>query len=37
VHGGDLVLSANGPQRICFSLILPISQETAVETGSLHG
>ncbi len=22
-HGGDLVLSANGPQRICFSLNLP--------------
>jgi signal transduction histidine kinase len=26
-HGGDLVLSANGPQRICFSLILPASEE----------
>jgi len=23
-HGGDLVIAANGPQRICFSLILPI-------------
>src|SRR6516165_8920303 len=26
-HGGDLVLSANGPQGICFSLILPASEE----------
>jgi two-component system, NtrC family, sensor histidine kinase HydH len=25
-HGGDLVLSANGPQRICFSLLLPLSR-----------
>ena len=24
-HGGDLVLSANGPQRICFSLLLPLT------------
>jgi signal transduction histidine kinase len=28
-HGGDLVLSANGPQRICFSLLAP-----AVQTAS---
>lgn len=25
-HGGDLVLSANGPPRICFSLLLPLSR-----------
>ncbi len=24
-HGGDLVLSANSPKRICFSLLLPLS------------
>jgi signal transduction histidine kinase len=24
-HGGDLVLSANGPRRICFSLTLPMN------------
>jgi signal transduction histidine kinase len=24
-HGGDLVIATNGPQRICFSLILPMS------------
>ncbi len=23
-HGGDLVIATNGPQRICFSLILPM-------------
>ncbi len=23
-HGGDLVIATNGPQRICFSLILPV-------------
>ena len=23
-HGGDLVIAANGPQRTCFSLILPM-------------
>ena len=23
-HGGDLVVTTNGPQRICFSLILPM-------------
>jgi signal transduction histidine kinase len=31
-HGGDLVLSANGPKRICFSLLLPFS--TGVEARS---
>lgn len=36
VHDGDLVLSANGPQRICFSLTLPM--KAAVYVGaSLHG
>ena len=25
-HGGDLVLSANGPRQICFSLILPMTE-----------
>ena len=29
-HGGDLVLSANGPQRICFSLLLPLSRSMEV-------
>jgi signal transduction histidine kinase len=24
-QGGDLVLSVNGPDRVCFSLILPLS------------
>jgi signal transduction histidine kinase len=24
-HGGDLVIATNGPQRICFSLILPMA------------
>jgi len=24
-HGGDLAITMNGPQRICFSMILPIS------------
>ena len=27
-HGGDLILSANGPKRICFSLLLPLSADT---------
>jgi signal transduction histidine kinase len=26
-QGGDLVLAANGPARICFSLVLPLSHE----------
>jgi signal transduction histidine kinase len=26
-QGGDLVLAANGPGRICFSLVLPLSNE----------
>jgi signal transduction histidine kinase len=26
-NGGDLVLAANGPERVCFSLTLPISPE----------
>jgi signal transduction histidine kinase len=26
-HGGELALSANGPQRICFSLLLPVWSE----------
>jgi signal transduction histidine kinase len=26
-QGGDLVLAANGPARICFSLVLPLSNE----------
>ena len=25
-HGGDLVIATNGPQRICFSLILPMPE-----------
>jgi signal transduction histidine kinase len=29
-HGGDLVLSGNGPQRICFSLLLPMIQSSEV-------
>lgn len=36
VHGGDLVLSANGPQRICFSVILPVKALVAVGAGSIH-
>ena len=28
-HAGDLVLSANGPQRICFSLLLPLTANIA--------
>jgi two-component system, NtrC family, sensor histidine kinase HydH len=36
-HGGDLVLTANGPQRICFSLVLPVSEETAAESETVHG
>jgi signal transduction histidine kinase len=31
-HGGDLALSANGPKRICFSLLLPLSEDA--EAGS---
>lgn len=26
-NGGDLVLAANGPERVCFSLTLPLSPE----------
>jgi signal transduction histidine kinase len=26
-QGGDLVLAANGPARICFSMVLPLSNE----------
>ena len=25
-HGGDLAITMNGPQRICFSLILPMPE-----------
>ena len=31
LHGGDLVLSANRPQRICFLLTLPVPQKAAAE------
>ncbi len=27
-HGGDLAITMNGPQRICFSLILPMTNST---------
>lgn len=36
-HGGDLVLSANGPKRICFSLILPVSEGVIVDRETVHG
>jgi len=36
-HGGDLVLSANGPQRICFSLILPASEKAAAGANTVNG
>jgi signal transduction histidine kinase len=29
-HGGDVILTGNGPERICFSLTLPISQPAAL-------
>jgi two-component system, NtrC family, sensor histidine kinase HydH len=29
-HGGDVVLTGNGPERICFSLTLPIAQPVAL-------
>jgi two-component system, NtrC family, sensor histidine kinase HydH len=28
-HGGDLAMTMNGPQRICFSMILPMRNGTA--------
>jgi signal transduction histidine kinase len=28
-HGGDVILTGNGPERICFSLTLPIAQPVA--------
>ncbi|MBI3475317.1 MAG: HAMP domain-containing histidine kinase [Acidobacteria bacterium] len=36
-HGGDLALTANGPQRICFSLILPVSEQAAAKLETIHG
>ena len=33
-HGGDLVLTSNSPQRVCFSLILPMSQASAGVTAN---
>lgn len=29
-HGGDVILTSNGPERICFSLTLPIAQPAAL-------
>jgi signal transduction histidine kinase len=29
-HGGDVILTGNGPERICFSLTLPITQPVAL-------
>ena len=29
-HGGDVILTSNGPERICFSLTLPIAQPVAL-------
>jgi two-component system sensor histidine kinase FlrB len=26
-HGGDLILSANGPGRVCFTLTFPVARE----------
>jgi signal transduction histidine kinase len=29
-HGGDVILTGNGPERICFSLTLPLAQPVAL-------
>lgn len=29
-HGGDVILTSNGPERICFSLTLPIAKPAAL-------
>jgi len=31
-HGGDLAITINGPQRICFSMILPMSNGRTKQT-----
>jgi len=31
-HGGDLILSANEPDRVCFTLIFPAAQQNSLRT-----